>query len=54
MTCPVCEGKTGVIDSRPEPDCICRRRECKVCGFRFDTIELDEDLFERIVKDDKN
>ena len=54
MTCPECNGKTKVVDSRPEVDCINRRRECTECGFRFSTVELDEDVFERIVKHDKN
>ena len=27
-----------------------RRRECLSCGYRFITIEVDEDLYERMVK----
>ena len=44
MNCPKCEGQTGVLDSRPECDCVRRRRRCLVCGYRFSTIELEEDM----------
>ena len=39
MTCPTCNSKTGVIDSRPcGPQETRRRHECKN-GHRFTTIE---------------
>lgn len=50
MTCPVCEEKTKVIDSRPNLDTIWRRRECTACGYRFTTIEMDEDMMVRQAK----
>lgn len=48
MTCPVCDGKTGVIDSRPTYESTRRRRECEVCGYRFFTVEVDEDLWAKV------
>lgn len=50
MTCPKCYKKTKVIDSRSDEDSTERRRECLVCGYRFTTIEIDNDLYERMVK----
>ncbi len=44
MICPICEGKTKVIDSRSECDCVKRRRECLGCGHRFSTEEIEVDL----------
>lgn len=53
MTCPICNGKTKVIDSRHEDDSTRRRRECAECGYRFSTIEVDSDLYQRMVKNDR-
>lgn len=39
MTCPVCGGKTRVVDVVTEVDCTCRRRKCTECGYRFFTEE---------------
>jgi Zn ribbon nucleic-acid-binding protein len=50
MTCPNCNGKTKVVDSRTDEDSTERRRECVECGYRFSTVEVDRDLFERMVK----
>ena len=50
MTCPKCYEKTRVIDSRTDEDSTERRRECAACGYRFSTIEIDRDLYERTVK----
>jgi len=44
MNCPLCNGPTGVVDSRPDEESVHRRRRCLDCGHRFGTIELDEDL----------
>lgn len=50
MTCPKCYGKTRIIDSRTDDDSTERRRKCVECGYRFSTIEIDRDLYERMVK----
>ncbi len=53
MNCPFCEqSDTKVIDSRPDPDGIRRRRECLDCGQRFTTIERAELGGVAIVKKD--
>lgn len=39
MKCPYCDGSSKVIDSRPMPDGIRRRRECEECSRRFTTHE---------------
>jgi transcriptional regulator NrdR family protein len=57
MTCPYCGGKTRVIDCHADTDQIWRRRECKNCRYRFNTIEVDEDMYVRLERrktDDKN
>lgn len=45
MNCPLCNGPTSVVDSRPDEESVHRRRKCLDCGHRFGTIELDEDLW---------
>lgn len=52
MLCPVCGGKTAVIDSRGQGDEVIRRRKCRECEHRFTTIEIDLDLYERITPPD--
>ena len=50
MECPFCEEETKqrVIDKRNDGpnDSIRRRRMCTVCGGRWTTFELREDLIE--------
>ena len=53
MTCPKCCSRTKIWDSRLHEDCKRRRRECVSCGYRFITIEVDEDLYERMVHHDQ-
>lgn len=50
MTCPVCFGYTKVIDSRKRIDHVLRQRKCILCGYTFNTIETDEDLYQRLEK----
>lgn len=38
--CPMCMGKTKVIDSRPSHDVVRRRRKCLACQYRFTTFEI--------------
>lgn len=40
MDCTRCDGDTRVIDTRPSMGTERRRRECKVCGHRFTTMEV--------------
>lgn len=55
MTCPKCNNEiTKVVDSRADDESVWRRRECQGCGYRFNTIEIDEDYYERmVIKSDK-
>lgn len=39
MKCPVCGGKTRVMDSRPFMGFVSRYRKCKKCGASFFTKE---------------
>lgn len=41
MTCPVCGGKTAVVDTCTEVDVIYRRRRCVNCGCSFTTEEVE-------------
>ena len=41
MNCAKCEGPTCVVDSRPKPHKVRRRRRCLSCGHRFTTHELE-------------
>jgi len=50
MNCPYCEGPSKVVDSRPIPDGIRRRRECEQCGRRFTTHERLAPVEIRVVK----
>ena len=44
MTCPVCGGKTKVTDtSYPDCESVRRRRKCVDCGYKFNTIEYEEE-----------
>ena len=57
MTCPNCGDKTIVINSRPHEDNTYRRRECVSCGQRFSTVEIDVDMYKKLVvikKGEKN
>lgn len=50
MNCPYCEGPSKVVDSRPIPDGIRRRRECEACGRRFTTHERLAPVEIRVIK----
>lgn len=45
MTCPICGEKTNVLASRSMQAGSekWRRRECLICGHRFNTTETDAD-----------
>jgi len=40
MDCPICNGKTEVIDSRKRSYGVWRRRQCLECKSRFNTQEI--------------
>ena len=55
MRCPFCgSAETKVIDSRFNEDSfsVKRRRECMVCGARFNTLETSELSYPRVIKTD--
>ena len=39
MECPKCGRESRVLDSRPEPNQVRRRRKCRSCDERFTTVE---------------
>ena len=41
MRCPMCHSKTQVLDSRPVPNGVWRRRQCTSCKHRFGTREVE-------------
>ena len=42
MNCPKCGSyQVGVIDTKPKPSGIRRRRKCQDCGYRFTTMEVN-------------
>ncbi|MGH2741029.1 MAG: transcriptional regulator NrdR [Thermoleophilaceae bacterium] len=53
MLCPYCSAEsTQVIDTRPAPDAVRRRRECGACGQRFTTYERVEEQRATVLKRD--
>ena len=52
LPCPKCGGDTIILCKTVECDHLQRRRKCTACNFRFNTIEIDKDMFERLVKKD--
>lgn len=50
VTCPNCKSnQTDVVDSRPFPDHVNRRRRCLGCGHRFSTIEIEKVQHESLI-----
>lgn len=45
MTCPKCNGETKTYYTVKEDDCTSRIHECLQCGHRFNTVEIDADLY---------
>lgn len=50
MTCPVCNCGVKVTYSRDRDDHVFRYRTCQSCGYSFHTIEIDQDMFQRMTK----
>jgi transcriptional repressor NrdR len=53
MYCPFCEhSDTRVIDSRESSEGVRRRRECRLCGQRFNTMERPQRIAMLVLKHD--
>jgi len=50
VKCPYCQRSSKVVDSRPMPDGIRRRRQCEGCGRRFTTHERLAPVEVRVTK----
>jgi len=51
IKCIVCDGETKVTDTRDTIDSITRRRlECKDCEKRFNSFEMDENQYHKVLK----
>lgn len=45
--------ETKIVDVRDFTDMVRRRRACKKCGYRWNTVEIDESVFQRLVEQSK-
>ena len=54
MICPYCGGFTKVLDSRETDDSVRRRRECRECGLRFSTTEIDLQLYDKRMEESRS
>jgi hypothetical protein len=46
-TCPSCNNPgLRVIETRPTPESIRRRKRCDVCGYRITTHEISQEVFQ--------
>lgn len=52
MTCPVCDGEAKIVNTKKRCDHVLRYRKCVECGYRFPTMEIDEDIFNRKTNSD--
>lgn len=51
MECPNCDSdKTRVLDSRKYAGAVYRKRECKVCHYKFWTEEIELDKNAKVIK----
>ena len=49
MNCPQCSSfQVHICDSRHEGTHVRRRRECMACGFRYSTMELPVEEYNRL------
>lgn len=54
MLCAKCGGKGDVVDSRPHPEGTWRRRQCRKCGERWTTMEMEnphDEVIKAVVAD---
>lgn len=50
MTCPKCgSAQVFCLDSRQKGQRIQRRKECRTCGARFNTVEILVDQYESLL-----
>lgn len=49
-TCPKCDFRTTVVDSRPSAGTIRRRRECDRCQHRWTTYEVSDDVYAQTLR----
>ena len=56
MKCPICNGPTRTLESRPVENKTRRRKECQSCFTRFTTLEriqidsIDKHLLEKYME----
>ena len=50
MTCPMCGGNIKTQHTHDNDDHTTRRRKCVEFGYLFRTIEIDLDLYERMMR----
>ena len=48
LRCPICGGITWVTDTRGNEETVYRKRRCQECGYKFGTIEIDLDLYQKL------
>lgn len=53
MKCPYCEYSTIVVDVFNDVDCVIRRRKCLKCKKQFNTVEIDQDYYDKLSKKGK-
>lgn len=49
MKCPKCYAYARIVSTEKMTDSVERLKECKNCGYRFYTVEIDKDLYEKVV-----
>lgn len=53
MTCPKCGSENNrIVDSRQRDNTTMRRRWCNNCGLRFNTLEVQEEKYKKILSRD--
>lgn len=51
LACPNCaSGKLDILETRRKGSVMKRRRQCGVCEFRFNTVEISEADYDRAVR----
>lgn len=50
MYCEKCGGKTKVVYTSSDTDCVIRNHTCQDCEHKFRTVEIDESLYFSVMK----